>query len=266
MGAGAPDDHVTTALTTARAAWPDVALADERFVERAAAVDARALAAHAADLFLAWACGDGDPAALRHFDDEVLRPAAAAVRSIDPSPAFADEVRQRVRERLLVGEGTPQILQYAGRGALRAWVGVTTVRAALMLRRSTRRQREVPEDEWAGALALATTGNPELELLKRQHAAAFGAALRDAAVGLEPRLRAVLAMHFVEDLTIDQIGAAYAVHRATAARWIQRARELLFEGTRARLIERLQLSPTEVDRITALVQSQVDVSLSQLLS
>ena len=69
------------------------------------------------------------------------------------------------------------------------------------------------------------TGNPELELQKREHAAAFTAALREAAAALEPRLRAVLAMHFTEDLSIDQIGAVYAVHRATAARWVQRARD-----------------------------------------
>jgi RNA polymerase sigma-70 factor (ECF subfamily) len=218
-----------------------------------------------ADLDLAQACAGGDVVALRRFDDEVLRPAIAAVRSIDASPAFVDEVGQRLRERLLVGE-SPLIKQYAGRGALRGWVAVAAVRTALMMKRATQRKREVSDDDWAGALSLATTGNPELDLLKREHAAVFEAALREAALALEPRLRAVLAMHFAEDLTIDEIGAAYAVHRATAARWIQRARELLFVGTRARLVERLRLSPTEVDRITALVQSQVDVSLSQLLA
>ena len=224
---------------------------------------------HGDDLRLARACAEGDPAALRRFDDEILRPAVAAVRSIDAAPAFVDEVTQRLRARLLAGDGTadgvPAIGQYAGRGALRAWIGVAAVRTALMMKRTTQRQREVSDDDWAGALSLATTGNPELELLKRQHATAFAAALRDAALALEPRLRAGLAMHFAEDLTIDEIGAAYAVHRATAARGIPRARELLFEQTRAHLIERLALSPTEVDRLTALVQSQVDVSLSQLL-
>jgi RNA polymerase sigma-70 factor, ECF subfamily len=218
------------------------------------------------DLALARACAEGDSAALRRFEDEVLGPAVGAVRSIDGSPAFVDEVRQRLRERLLVGDGTPYIRQYEGRGPLRGWVGVAAVRTALMMKRSTQRKREVSDDDWAGALSLATTGTPELDLLKRQHAAAFAEALRDAALALEPRLRAVLAMHFAEDLSIDEIGATYAVHRATAARWIQRARELLFEGTRSRLVERLKLTPTEVDRMAALVQSQVDVSLSQLLA
>jgi RNA polymerase sigma-70 factor, ECF subfamily len=261
-------EAVSLAYDAARAHHPRVALTVEQFAERAAAaaVDDTALAAHGADLFLAWACAAGDAAALRVLDDALLRPARDAVRSIDASPAFTDEVCQRVREQLVVGDGRPRLNDYAGRGPLSAWVGVTMVRAALMLRRSQARRREVPDDDWAAALSLVATGNPELDLLKQQHAAAFGAALRDAALALEPRLRSVLAMHFAEDLSIDQIGAVYAVHRATAARWIQRARDELFAGTRARLVERLGLTPSEIDRVGALVQSQLDVSLSQLFA
>src|SRR5687767_7886006 len=118
-----------------------------------------------ADLALAQACAAGDAAALRRFDDEILRPAVQAVRTIDAAPAFVDEVRQRLRAKLLVGDGTAdgvaQIRQYAGRGALRGWVGVAAVRTALMMKRSVQRKREVSDDDWAGALSLATTGNPE---------------------------------------------------------------------------------------------------------
>lgn len=250
----------------AATAWSDVTLAWDDFAARAAALDGAGLTSHGADLYLAWACLAGDAAALRRFDAEVLRPACEAVRGIDATASFRDEVRQRVRAHLLVGDGAPRLRDYQGRGALRSWVGVAAVRTALMLRRSQARQREVPDDEWTGALGLVATGNPELDLLKQQHAVAFAQALRDAAAALEPRLRAVLAMHFTDDLSIDQIGAVYAVHRATAARWVQRAREQLTAGTHALLIERLGLTPSEVERVGALVQSQVDVSLSQLFA
>jgi len=260
------DDPIREAFAAARTALPDVQLSLAAFVARAATLDERAVREHGCDLFLAWACAAGDPTALAHFDATILRPASDAVRSIDASPAFGDEVRQRVRTQLVVGDGAPRLYDYAGRGALRAWVGVTMVRAALMMRRSEARRREVSDDDWASALSLVATGNPELDLLKRQHAAAFGAALRDAALALELRLRAVLAMHFAEGLSIDQIGAVYAVHRATAARWIQRARDELLVGTRTRLAERLGLTPSEIDQVGALVQSQLDVSLSQLFA
>jgi RNA polymerase sigma-70 factor (ECF subfamily) len=78
-------------------------------------------------------------------------------------------------------------------------------------------------------------------------------------------LRAVLRMSFVDEVSIDEIAAVYAVHRATAARWIQRACDNVFAATRELLAERLALSSTELDRMTALVQSQLEVSLSQLL-
>jgi RNA polymerase sigma-70 factor (ECF subfamily) len=256
------------AWAAGRAAHPGVEVARERFGAHVAGAgaDDDALARHGADLYLACACAAGDPRALAWFDEHVLAPATEAVRSIDASPAFLDEVRQRVRAALLVGdEGAARLGAYAGRGPLRAWVGVSAVRAALMMKRSAQRLREVPDDELAGALALASTGNPELDLLKRQYAAAFEAALREACAALEPRLRGALRMHFADGLSIDEIGAAYAVHRATAARWVQRASEALFERTRALLADRLALSATELERVAVLVRSQLDVSLSQLL-
>lgn len=41
--------------------------------------------------------------------------------------------------------------------------------------------------------------------------------------------------------------------------------DTVFTDTRELLAKRLSLSATELDRVTALVQSQLDVSLSQLL-
>jgi RNA polymerase sigma-70 factor (ECF subfamily) len=266
------DAEVTAEMRAAadagRTSWPELAFDDAAFFRHVAALGGDALARHGADLYLACACAAGDRRALRYFEDDVLAPAARAVRSIDDGPAFVDEVRQRLRAGLLVGEGgaKPKIADYAGRGPLRAWVGVAAVRHGLMIRRGQQRVREVAsDDDWTDALSAASTGNPELDLLKRQHAAAFGSALRDTVAALEPRLRAVMRMCFVDNLSIDEIGAAYGVHRATAARWIQRARDAMYDGTRSLLAQRLNLSPSELDRITALVQSQLDVSLSTLL-
>ena len=262
------DAAVRAAWEAGRAAWPGVTVELARYTTHVAAATPEALARHGADLYLAAGCAAKDPRAIKTFDGEVLIPAARAVRTIDDGHAFSDEVCQRLRASLLVGDGTDRarIVDYAGRGPLKAWVGVAAVRHALMLRRGQQRAREVGvDDDWTGMLSVASTGNPELDLLKREHAAVFTQALRDAAGALELRLRSVLRMHFVDELSIDEIGAAYGVHRATAARWIQRARDELFASTRALLAERLALSPSELDRVTALVQSQLDVSLSSLL-
>ena len=265
MLARVDDAAITRAWEAGRATWPTVIL-DRGAFAGYLSQQGRETTKYPHDVFLAAACLAGDREALAIFDRDVVAAARGAVRAIDSNDAFVDEACQRLRTSLLVGE-RPRITDYAGRGPLRAWVGVAAVRTALMMRRSQQRAREVPVDDedWSGALALISTGNPELDLLKRQYADAFGQALRDAVAALEPRARAVLRMSFVDALSIDEIGQVYAVHRATAARWIQKACDAVFAQTRELLAERLSLSPTELDRVTALVQSQLDVSLSQLL-
>src|SRR5262245_10912398 len=88
---------------------------------------------NAEDLYLACCCARGEPAALEAFDRTVLDGVAAFVAHIDPSPSFADEVRQLLRTRLLLpAEGAPpRIGEYAGAGTLRGWVRVIAVRTAL---------------------------------------------------------------------------------------------------------------------------------------
>jgi len=254
------------AWETGRAAWPSVVADREQFAAFVRRVGAEAAARFAGDIYLTVACIAGDASAIAVFDREIVSSARAAIGSIDSSDAFIDDACQRLRTALFVGDGSrPRIADYAARGPLRAWVGVAAARTALMMRRAQRRSREVPEDDWSGALAGISTGDPEIELLKKQYAVAFADALRDAVKSLEPRLRAALRMSFVDGLSIDEIGAVYAVHRATAARWIQRACEAVAAEARRLLVERLSLSGTELDRLTAMVQSQLDVSLSQLL-
>ena len=262
---------LTAAWQAGRAAWPAVELTAERFAAGARGFDAGALARFPADVYLVVACLTGDATAIATFEREVVTPARGAIAAIDADAAFVDEAVQRLRASLLVGEA-PRLGTYAGRGPLRAWVGVAAARTALMMRRSQQRAKgrcrsADPNDDvaWSGALAGISTNNPELDLLRRQYADAFAAALRDAVRDLEPRLRAALRMSFVDALTIDEIGAVYGVHRATAARWIQRACDEVFGVTKKLLGERLALSSTEAARVAALVQSQLDVSLSQLL-
>ena len=260
---------ISEAWQAGRSAWPAIDLDRERFAAHLELVDPATASRYPADLYLAAACVARDPAALASFDREILASARGAIAAVEASSEFIDEALQRLRAAMLVGDdgAPPRLATYAGRGPLRAWIGIAAARTALMMRRTQRRAREVPasEDDWASSLAMISTNNPELELLKRQYAVAFERALGDAVRTLEPRLRSVLKMSFVDALSIDDIGAVYAVHRATAARWIGRACDEVFETTRALLAERLALTPTELDRMTALVRSQLDVSLSQLL-
>jgi RNA polymerase sigma-70 factor (ECF subfamily) len=221
---------------------------------------------HLDDLFLACACAKGDAAALRHFEREVLTAADAAVRGLDGSPGFVDEVRQRVRAKLLVGspDQPPRIAEYAGRGALIAWVTVSAVRTGLSLLRETKRAEKYAGDGWAEALALPDTGDVEIDYIKDRYREQFKRGLVDACSKLPARDRTILRLHFVDGLNIDQIGVIYGVHRATVARWIAKSRAALLTSTRQFLTEHLAVPPSEISSLDRLVRSQLDVSLGEL--
>jgi len=254
----------------ARARWPDIALDEAAYLEHARVhVGERpdgAAKLHLEDLFLACACARRDEQALRVFEETVLPAADAAVRSLDNGDGFVDEVRQRVRTKLLVADGdqSPKIVEYAGRGALVAWVTVASVRTGLSLLREQKRADKYAGDAWAEILALPDTGDMEVEYLKGRYRQDFAAGFTDACAKLPARDRTILRMHFVDGLNIDQIGQIYGVHRATVARWIAKSRLALLEGTRTYLVQHLALQPAEFSSFDRLVRSQLDVSLGGL--
>lgn len=218
---------------------------------------------HTSDLYLACACGHGVAGAVDAIETRFFAGLDPALRQMGAAPPMVEEIKQRVREALFVGP-TPGILGYLGRGELRAWLRSVAVRQGLKLLREERRGG-APAEDALGSLA-DDADDPELEHLKTTYAGEFNRALVDALARLSPRERTVLKQSYLDGLSIDQISGLYRVHRATAARWIARARELLFDETRDLLIDRLQLTPSEFGSVARLVASQLDVSLTRLLA
>lgn len=99
-----PPSSVAAAWTAGRARWPLIATELSVFERFTASLPEAAIARFAEDLFLACACAHGEPAAVRVFEELLLPPAQAAIRSIDSTPTFVDEATQRLRTHLLVGE------------------------------------------------------------------------------------------------------------------------------------------------------------------
>jgi RNA polymerase sigma-70 factor (ECF subfamily) len=249
-------------------------LGDDEFVHHLAIVTPpeQALPApdlHAGDLYLACACAQGEPRALDTLSRRYLGSVAAAVARIDSSPAFADEVGQIVRERLLVSKGGEpgRIAEYRGQGALEGWLRVTAVRAALRLKRQQRPDQHVEQEgsDSHHAHAMEPALGPELDYIKRRYRPEFEAAFREALAAMTGRPRQILRQHHIEGQSIDKIGTHHGVHRATAARWIISAREELLVETRRRLMERLKIGEGELDSLMRLVASQLDVSMNQLV-
>ncbi|MEZ4300282.1 MAG: hypothetical protein R3B70_35380 [Polyangiaceae bacterium] len=255
-------------------AWPDLPVEDTAFAtwlgERAppdVAPSTWLAGLSAADALLACACTEGLPAALRAFETAFIAKTPAYLRALHPTPEIVAETQQRLREKLFVGDGDepPRIRRYEARGSLEGWVRITAVRIALNLVAADKPAQVQPADADALARALVPASDPELELVRARYKDDFLAAFREAIVALSPRERALLRATFIERLTPARIGAMYGVHRTTAMRWIDTAQQEVLSGTRARLIERCRLSPSECDHLLSVVKTGLDASISSLL-
>jgi RNA polymerase sigma-70 factor (ECF subfamily) len=251
-------------VEAARKQWPDISLDPRVFVAHIAKHSGQGGPSfvHAADLYLACACAHAVPGAVaaleRTFRDDVAR----AVRRVDPSPAFADDVAQVLRAKLLVGDA-PKITEYAGRSSLRAWLSTAAARAALTLRRNAGARRHEAFD--SSIRLVADGGDGELAYLKRRYGAEFDAALRLALGRIDANHRALLRLHFVERLSLERVAAVYYVSRATIARRIAAARRALLDDMDSELRAKLRLSDSELESLRAFVVSAMDVSVTRLL-
>ena len=254
-------------IDRARAAWPDLELDESGFAahveERREGGETAAL--YAGDLWLAYGCARGSDEAVAAFDREVLSQTGLLLGRMQPTPQLIDDVRQALREKLLVAppDGRPRIADYAGRGPLLAWVRVAAVRTALDLLRANGARGgggDVEPDDLA-----RDEDSPELDYLKERYRPQFKAAFQSALRGLDSEQRNVLRLHVVEGLNIDEIGALFKVHRSTVARWIAAARQQVLAGARAELRANLGLSAGEFDSLAGVVRSQLDLSVAGIL-
>ncbi|MGE0547470.1 MAG: transcriptional regulator [Kofleriaceae bacterium] len=216
------------------------------------------------ELALAEAVTAGSPDAIREFETKYLAPVRPTLRSMSLGDSDIADVEQAVRVKLLVGDrdSGPRLARYAGQGRLGGLVRVAAVREALMLLRS---RRVTGSDDWLDALA-CSDDDPALVALKTRHRVAFKASFEQAVRSLTPREHAVLRLHLVRHQSIDQIGAVYGVHRATAARWIDSAKRALRAHTNKVLAERYDLRGPELERVVALIESRIELSIDRLLA
>jgi RNA polymerase sigma-70 factor (ECF subfamily) len=249
-------------LLRGRAAWPGVDVSADAFAawmkDRVAAEDDGPL--HE-DLYLACACARQDSSALRAFDAAFAPDFAALHRRFSYLADDADDIRQRIHEKLFVGE-RPRILDYAGRGGLRTWLRVAVTR--MLVNAQTRETRELPVGEEI-FLALRESSDPETAHVRATQGEAFRAAFAEAVARLGYRERNMLRYALVDGLGIDGIAKIHSIHRATAARWLADARDGLASHLRDALKERLRIGDSEVASLVRGVQSHLELTLARYL-
>ena len=267
------DRRLWAIVAEGRAAWPGLNVEARRVVEFVARQATSDLAEAAldglrpSDLYLACACAQHLPAALSAFDRDYMREVDVALARMRIGPPRLADVKQLVRQRLFVGGGTAgqptsagKIAEYGGRGDLRRWVRSVAVRTCLNDLRKGKREVLVDDDQLIAQHAIATD-DPEVEYMKRTYAGEFKAAFAEALGALGAREQTLLRYHHVDGLNIDEIGAIYRIHRVTAFRWLEKAKELLVRSTLDILRNRLRLPSSELDSVLRMIRSQIHLSL-----
>ena len=224
------------------------------------------------DLYLACACARGIGGALERFERLYGGEIARTAQRFERPGLPADDLMQLLRAKLFtVPEATrtpparPRIASYTGQGFLQNWLRVTTTRTFIDHGRGHPESPEVPIRNELVAVLPEPKGDPELQLLKREHVTHFKASFAEAVAALDSADRLLLKQHLVERLTIDQLGALYHLHRASAARRIAKARDALLVATRIALARRLGLPPERLGSVLELVASRLEASVERLL-
>jgi len=249
-------DTIRQMFLAGQSQWPVLKLGFDDFSDHCLRLGANQGELEPADLFLCCACVHAEPEALRLFQIHGAKVAIDAIKRVDSDDDFVRDTLQELWSKLLLG-GEAKVRSYSGRGPLQAWVRVAATRIALdrvrVKKRHAQRQTELPE-----RLA-APDVNVDAAVLKARFGAAFEEALRVALANLSAEDRNVLRLHVVDRCSIDEIGRAYGVHRATAARRIERTRTRIFEEVRARLCVEQRLTESELQSLATLMAQELSL-------
>ena len=250
------------------AAWPAITCSRRQFRLIAECSEARDLrAANGTDIYIAAAVVAGNPAAISAFESIYIDRQRARLRQLGLCPASVEDVLQTIRERLLMprAERTkPQLAHLAGCGNFHTLIRVIAVRTGLNVLRSQGRRRRNEDD---AAVEMLSSSEGALRVLMRAEAAhLLREAIERAVSGLSPKNRTLLRLHFSHGMSIDEIGRMYNVHRATAARWLCRVREIIETEVKANLQQQHGQATTNLEELLGLASSQLQVSFDRILA
>src|SRR5690606_9244490 len=149
-------------------------------------------------------------------------------------------------------DGGAKLAQYSGRGPLAAWIRIAALREAHTI---TRRQKHAVD---ADDLPLrAPDHDPELALLKRRSVSVFRKAFTAVIGGLSENDRTLLRLHYLDGLTIEEVGKASRVSRASAARLLAQVRERIVKRVERTLRDDFGAHAPGARSLLDLVRSQL---------
>ncbi len=261
------DKRIRPLWERARAAWPQFEVSLDAFGTAARALldDAPQEPERWAELYLACGCAAADRRALERFETVYVAVVPAAVRRFDLDGGDVDEVRQAVRQRLLLtDDGAPRLLRYAGRGSLRGLVRITATRIAIDLLRSRQGPAAAMDSDDLLRLPVGAD-DPELAAIKAEFRSEFRMAFEHAMASLTARQRTVLRLHLIDGVPLQKLATSYGANRSTVVRWIAAAKAELLRSTLRSLSELTSSREAEMQSFIRLIRSRMDLSVRRVL-
>lgn len=219
---------------------------------------------HLEDALLAHATLAGSREALRTLDGTLIEALDPVIAGAGAAPSEVEEIKQRIRERLVVGtaDAPPLLTRYSARGPLRAWLRVVAAREALQRGRRRGRESALPDD--ALGRLVSPEADPELAFIKAHYRQGFAESFSAALGELSPEDRTYLRFSLLDGLTSDEIGRIQRIHRSTAARRVARAKQAVLRATRLRLAGSLGLGQRQLESVLRLIESRLELTLGGL--
>ncbi len=256
-----------------RKAWPNVHVTEETFARYLAdllnVADGDPWSTleqmHLSDLYLVCGCLSGAPGAIPAFDKAFLAGVGRWSQRIDHTET-SDEVRQILREKLFTSGGhrCAKLASYCGLGKLSNWVAIAAQREAIGLaRREEARPRPTSLEDVEHVVA--TLADPERVYITSRYRAELRETLLEAVSGLSERDRLILRLNLVDGISLDRVARMYGVSQSTVSRWLAAARETIRNEVEKMWDERVGLSRDESLSLFALIDSDLDISLTTLL-
>ena len=232
---------------------------------------------HVEDLALACACEDGCEPAWEFFFKSYREALYSAARAV-MGGARANEAQARELADSLYadlfgtereGGGRRSLFEYFhGRSKISTWLRAVLAQRHIDALRACRRTESLDDPEHGpdGHAALRTGGTLGAVDPDREHAvASMQAAMTAALAALPARDRLRLALYYVQDLTLAQIGKLLGEHEATASRHLERTRKELRRRVEEILREQNRLSDAQVRQCFAYALEEWPFDLTAVL-
>ncbi|KFA92242.1 hypothetical protein [Archangium violaceum] len=270
------EEQLRCAWEAGRDPWPQVALPANAFVrhlaQRVAETSeglplARVLASFSlSDLYLACACVHDVPASIDMLERHYMAKLPALLGSLKLPDTVLDDVCQLVRIHLLLGtnESRPQLVAYRGSGSLLSWMLVIATRMGS--RQVGPAWESVAQENVIAAIEAMPDpgGDAGLELLKHRYRREFRRAMYEAFAELSSEERNQIWLHYIQRVSTTRMSEKFDVHQSTISRWLKGIRDTVHDGTKRRLQEWLGLNSDEFVSLFNIIESQLDLSLSQV--